>query len=70
VPEVTDAHRDAVLADHAAGGARGVQGSPTFFVHETGFFCPTLDIRKVGDEWQVQFDRDAFDAFVAEVFAG
>lgn len=69
VPEVTDADRDAVLADHETGKAKGVQGSPTFFVHGHDFFCPTLDIHKVGDELQVEFDRAAFDAFVAEVFA-
>ncbi|MFN8026020.1 MAG: DsbA family protein [Acidimicrobiia bacterium] len=69
VPEPTDADRDAVLADYEAGRAKGVQGSPTFFVHGHGFFCPTLDIHKVGDKLEVEFDRDAFDAFVAEVFA-
>lgn len=70
VTDVNDGDRAAVLADYEEGRAKGVQGSPTFFVHGHGFFCPTLDIHMVGDELVVDFDRDAFDAFVTEVFAG
>jgi predicted DsbA family dithiol-disulfide isomerase len=69
VPEVIDADRDAVIADHEAGKTKGVQGSPTFFVDGHAWFCPALDIREVGGELQVDFDRDTFDAFMAEVFA-
>jgi len=36
--------------------------------HE-GWFCPTLNITKVGDRLEIEFDRDAFDAFVTDVFA-
>jgi predicted DsbA family dithiol-disulfide isomerase len=70
VPDVTDADRDAVRADFEAGKGKGVQGSPTFLVGGRSWFCPALDIRKVGDELRVDFDRDAFEAFVADVFAG
>lgn len=68
--EVTDADVAHVQAEYAVGRTRGVQGSPTFFVGEQGFFCPTLDITKVGDSLEVEFDRDGFDAFVARVFEG
>ena len=67
--QVTDADVAQVQADYDAGKARGVQGSPTFFVGNEGFFCPTLNITKVGDSLEIEFDRDAFDAFVTEVFA-
>jgi predicted DsbA family dithiol-disulfide isomerase len=67
--EVTDADVAQVQADYDAGKAKGVQGSPTFVVHGQSWFCPTLEIHKVGDTLQVEFDRDAFDAFVADVFA-
>jgi predicted DsbA family dithiol-disulfide isomerase len=34
----------AVRADYESGKARGVQGSPHFFVGADGFFCPALDL--------------------------
>ena len=34
----------AVRADYESGQARGVQGSPHFFVGADGFFCPALDL--------------------------
>ena len=67
--EVTDADVAQVQSDYDAGRARGVEGSPTFFVGGEGWFCPTLNITKVGDSLEIEFDRDAFDAFVADVFA-
>lgn len=67
--EVTDADVTQVQSDYDAGRARGVEGSPTFFVGGEGWFCPTLNITKVGDSLEIEFDRDAFDAFVADVFA-
>lgn len=68
--EVTDADVAQVQADYDAGKIRGVQGSPTFFVDGESWFCPTLNITKVGDSLEIEFDRDAFDAFVASVFSG
>ena len=66
--DVTDADVEQVQSEYDAGKARGVQGSPTFFVGDEGFFCPTLTITKVGDSLGIEFDRDAFDAFVKSVF--
>ena len=37
---------DAVRHDYDEGQARGVQGSPHFFVGNDGFFCPALDLGK------------------------
>ena len=68
--EVTDADVAQVQNDYDAGDARGVQGSPTFFVGDEGFFCPTLNLTKVGDSLEIEFDHDAFDAFVEGVFSG
>ncbi len=50
------------------GKARGVLGSPHFFVDGQGFFCPTLTINHVGDELKVNIDLEAFNAFNAFVF--
>lgn len=69
VPTVLDADAERVQADYEAGRTRGVLGSPEFFVHGRGYFCPTLHIHKVGDNLEIEFDRAAFDAFVAEVMA-
>ncbi len=67
---VTDADVAQVQADYDVGKNRGVQGSPTFFVDGESWFCPTLNITKVGDSLEIEFDGDAFDAFVASVFSG
>jgi predicted DsbA family dithiol-disulfide isomerase len=58
-----------VLADHAAGRARGVTGSPHFFVHGRGFFCPTLEIERVDDRLNISFDAEAFTAFIRTCFS-
>lgn len=59
----------AVINDWREGTHRGVIGSPHFFVGGSSFFCPTLDIKRVNGHLQVDFDPDAFQAFVAAVFA-
>jgi predicted DsbA family dithiol-disulfide isomerase len=69
VPPVTADDVEQVRRDYDDGRARGVQGSPQFFTHGRGWFCPTLDIRKVGDLLEIEFDAEAFESFVAEVFA-
>lgn len=53
-----------VLADWHDGQARGVQGSPHFFVDGEGFFCPALRIEHVDGHLVVQPDPASFDAFV------
>lgn len=67
--EVTDADAAQVLDDYAAGQGKGVQGSPTFYVGDEGWFCPTLNITKVGDSLEIEFDAAAFEEFVGRVFA-
>lgn len=64
-------HDDAaVLADHAAGVARGVTGSPHFFTAAGDFFCPALDVRRDGvGRLHVSADPEAFDRFVEACFS-
>ena len=59
-----------VLADHAEGVARGVIGSPHFFLADDGgFFCPSLDVsRDAQGHLSVAVDTDALTAFVARAF--
>ena len=59
----------AVLADHVAGRERGIVGSPHFFVHGRGFFCPTLEIERVDGHLNISFDDDGFTAFIRTCFS-
>lgn len=65
-PDASD--EAAVLADLEAGRARGVIGSPHFFVDGAGFFCPTLSIQRVDGHMEITFDPDGFTAFVGRCF--
>ena len=59
----------AVSTDLERGRARGVVGSPHFFVGVDGFFCPSLDIqRDQDDNLQVAFDPTGFAAFTGRCF--
>jgi predicted DsbA family dithiol-disulfide isomerase len=64
----TDGCRRQVEADWAEGRARGVTGSPHFFVGGDGWFCPALDIARVDGHLRIQPDAAAFDAFAAACF--
>ena len=56
----------AVRTDWERGKARGVQGSPHFFVGDRGWFCPSLDITHVGGRFEIQIADDAMrDFYVA-----
>jgi predicted DsbA family dithiol-disulfide isomerase len=57
-----------VQADYAEGRARGVIGSPHFFVGDDGFFCPTLDIQRDDERLRIAFDADGFDEFISRCF--
>ncbi len=59
-----DHDRGAVLADLETGHARGVVGSPHFFVGDADFFCPTLDIARTDGRLEISFDTEGFVAFI------
>jgi len=67
-PDATD--ESAVMADYRSGIARGVIGSPHFFVNDEDFFCPSLDIQRVDDELEIAFDESGFAKFVTRCFGG
>ena len=57
-----------VQADYEEGRARGVIGSPHFFVDGEGFFCPTLAIERVEGQLNIAFDAKGFDEFMHRCF--
>jgi predicted DsbA family dithiol-disulfide isomerase len=57
-----------VRADYAEGRARGVIGSPHFFVDGEGFFCPTLAIEQVDGHLSISYDAEGFDEFIRSCF--
>ena len=57
-----------VQADYAEGRARGVVGSPHFFVDGEGYFCPTLAIERVDGHLSIAFDAEGFDEFIGHCF--
>lgn len=59
-----------VLADWHDGQARGVLGSPHYFVDGAGYFCPALQIEHIDGELVVQPDPTSFDEFVARCIHG
>jgi predicted DsbA family dithiol-disulfide isomerase len=54
--------------DWNEGRSRGVQGSPHFFVGDEGFFCPALEITRIGDRLHITSDPTSFEAFLACAF--
>jgi predicted DsbA family dithiol-disulfide isomerase len=69
VPVHAGADVAAVRADWEAGRRRGVLGSPHFFVGESGYFCPALDIRRIGGELRIRQDRGSLDRLLASALA-
>lgn len=49
------------------GKRRGVQGSPHYFTDGGGFFCPSMDIKKVDGHVRVSPDAEGFDRFLASI---
>jgi predicted DsbA family dithiol-disulfide isomerase len=66
-----DAHTAAATArvDWERGRARGVIGSPHFFVGDDGWFCPSLRVSNRGGEFDVRADPGAIEEFYRGVFA-
>jgi predicted DsbA family dithiol-disulfide isomerase len=59
----------AARVDWERGRARGVVGSPHFFVGEHGWFCPSLRITSHDGEFDVRPDPGAVEEFYRGVFA-
>jgi predicted DsbA family dithiol-disulfide isomerase len=60
----------AVRADYDSGRARGVKGSPHFFVATDDFFCPALDLGHDADgHLTARFDADMLADFFARIDA-
>lgn len=57
-----------IVADLEEGRRRGVEGSPHYFVGDVGFFCPALEIAKVGDHLRITSDPVAFESFLSQAF--
>ena len=63
-----DAAEAAIRADWEQGTARGVQGSPHFFVGERGWFCPSLEISHTGPRFDIKVAGETMREFYAAVF--
>jgi predicted DsbA family dithiol-disulfide isomerase len=60
--------RQLVLADYEDGRRRGVRGSPEFFLDGRGWYCPSLQIEKVGEDLRIQPDVEQIEEFLAACF--
>lgn len=67
--DADDPHPD-VVADYTEGRRRGVRGSPDFWVGETEYFCPALDLsHDESGHLVAHFDPDGLADFVAAAVA-
>ena len=58
----------AVRADYENGQERGVKGSPHYFVADTDFFCPALDLgHDAENHLTARFDPDGLARFLASI---
>ncbi len=57
-----------VLDDYEEGKRRGVRGSPEFFLDGRGWYCPSLQIEKVGESLRIQPDVEEIQALLAACF--
>ncbi len=62
------AAESAVRTDWKRGKARGVQGSPHFFVGNQGWFCPSLDISHNGGRFDIHLADETMRDFYAAAF--
>jgi predicted DsbA family dithiol-disulfide isomerase len=59
---------EAVTHDYDQGRARGVQGSPHFFIGDDGFFCPALDLGHDDDgHLTARFDSKMLGEFFSRI---
>jgi len=60
-----------VLADYSDGLARGVKGSPDFFIADTEYFCPALDLgHDEAGALTARFDAAGLEAFMSAALGG
>ena len=52
------------MEDWHDGQARGVVGSPHFFLATGDFFCPTLDIARVDGQLRISTSHDSLERFL------
>ena len=64
-PLPSEATSTAVTADWARGRARGVKGSPHFFVGDRDWFCPSLLIRHDEQGFQIETAEETAREFYA-----
>jgi len=58
----------AVRSEYELGRARGVKGSPHYFVADADFFCPALDLGRDADDHLIaRFDPDGLARFLASI---
>jgi predicted DsbA family dithiol-disulfide isomerase len=69
-PFTSDTDGAGVVADWSDGQARGVIGSPHFFLAGEGYFCPVLDISREDGRLRIVDNRPVFDEFVRRALAG
>jgi predicted DsbA family dithiol-disulfide isomerase len=55
----------AVRDEWRSGRARGVIGSPHFFIGDRSIFCPSLDIARIGEQYDVHIAKDRMHDFYA-----
>ncbi len=58
-----------VLLDWEAGKELGVKGSPHFFVDDTDFFCPSMQITRGDGQLDIEFDNAGFSEFLHRCLA-
>jgi predicted DsbA family dithiol-disulfide isomerase len=63
VPMYEMAAKAATRVDWERGKAKGVQGSPHFFVGEADWFCPSLVIRHEGDAFDIKIAPETMQEF-------
>lgn len=66
----TDGDLPRTRRDWAEGRARGVIGSPHFFVGGEDFFCPGLDISHSDEGFAIRPDVETFDRFIEVALTG
>jgi predicted DsbA family dithiol-disulfide isomerase len=59
----------AVRTDWERGKARGVKGSPHFFVGDADWFCPSLVVEHTGDEFSIEPAPESMQRFYDAAFA-